>query len=93
MSANAIPSPGTRRPLRWPLIVGGLGVLTVTMALVAPLRADAAASTLGAAAAQSGRYFGTAISAGRLGDSQYTTIAGREFSMVTPENEMKMDAT
>ncbi|GAA3205392.1 endo-1,4-beta-xylanase [Nonomuraea helvata] len=68
-------------------------MLTVTMALVAPLRADAAASTLGAAAAQSGRYFGTAISAGRLGDSQYTTIAGREFSMVTPENEMKMDAT
>ncbi|MEU7750096.1 endo-1,4-beta-xylanase, partial [Nonomuraea sp. NPDC049158] len=79
--------------LRWPLIVGALGVLAMIMALVAPLRADAAASTLGAAAAQSGRYFGTAISAGRLGDSQYTTIAGREFTMVTAENEMKIDAT
>nr|AAB26283.1 beta-(1-4)endoxylanase 1, Xyl1 {N-terminal} [Streptomyces roseiscleroticus, NRRL B-11019, Peptide Partial, 30 aa] [Streptomyces roseiscleroticus] len=30
-----------------------------------------AESTLGAAAAQSGRYFGTAIAAGRLGDSTY----------------------
>ncbi|MET9251263.1 endo-1,4-beta-xylanase, partial [Nonomuraea sp. NPDC003709] len=79
--------------LRWSLIVGALGVLAVIMALMAPLRADAAASTLGAAAAQSGRYFGTAIAAGRLGDSQYTTIAGREFNMVTAENEMKIDAT
>ena len=52
-----------------------------------------AASTLGAAAAQSGRYFGTAIANGRLGDSTYTTIAAREFNMVTAENEMKMDAT
>src|SRR5512147_225476 len=53
----------------------------------------ASATTLGAAAAQSGRYFGTAIAAGRLGDSAYTTIAAREFNMVTPENEMKPDAT
>src|SRR5690349_1140286 len=55
--------------------------------------ANAAATTLGAAAAQSGRYFGTAIAAGKLGDSAYTTIAAREFNMVTPENEMKIDAT
>jgi endo-1,4-beta-xylanase len=53
----------------------------------------ATASALGAAAAASGRYFGTAISAGKLGDSAYTTIANREFTMVTAENEMKMDAT
>jgi len=52
-----------------------------------------AASTLGAAAAQSGRYFGTAIASGKLGDSAYTTIAAREFNMATPENEMKPDAT
>nr|WP_260710607.1 endo-1,4-beta-xylanase [Dactylosporangium aurantiacum] len=55
--------------------------------------ANAAASTLGAAAAQSGRYFGTAIAANRLGDSTYSTIAGREFNMITAENEMKPDAT
>lgn len=53
----------------------------------------AAATTLGAAAAQSGRYYGTAISNGKLGDSAYTTLAAREFNMVTPENEMKIDAT
>src|SRR6185312_1759310 len=55
--------------------------------------ADAPGTTLGAAAARSGRYFGTAINASKLGDPAYTTIAGREFDMVTPENEMKLDAT
>ncbi|MEV4269597.1 endo-1,4-beta-xylanase, partial [Micromonospora aurantiaca (nom. illeg.)] len=61
-------------------------------ALVVPSLAQAAASTLGAAAAQSGRYFGTAIAASRLGDSTYSTIAAREFNMITAENEMKPDA-
>ncbi len=63
----------------------------VQSVLVVP--ASAAATTLGAAAAQSGRYFGTAINSGKLSDSQYTTIAAREFNMATPENEMKPDAT
>ncbi len=53
----------------------------------------AAATTLGAAAAQSGRYFGAALAAGRLNDSTYTGIASREFNSVVAENEMKMDAT
>ncbi|MEV8100770.1 endo-1,4-beta-xylanase, partial [Kitasatospora sp. NPDC085879] len=39
-----------------------------------------------------GRYFGTAVAAGRLGDSTYSTILDREFNMITPENEMKWDA-
>ncbi|MFC4015215.1 endo-1,4-beta-xylanase [Nonomuraea purpurea] len=75
------------------LVAGALGVLAVFTALTAPAPAEAAASTLGAAAAQSGRYFGAAIAAGKLGVSAYTTIAGREFNMVTAENEMKIDAT
>ncbi|MFI6160323.1 MULTISPECIES: endo-1,4-beta-xylanase [Micromonospora] len=61
-------------------------------ALVVPSLAQAA-TTLGAAAAQSGRYFGTAIAGGRLNDSTYSTIAAREFNMITAENEMKPDAT
>ncbi|WTD65325.1 endo-1,4-beta-xylanase [Micromonospora sp. NBC_01638] len=62
------------------------------MALV--LTAPAAAgTTLGASAAEKGRYFGTAVAAGRLNDGAYTTILNREFNMVTPENEMKIDAT
>jgi endo-1,4-beta-xylanase len=75
------------------LVAGAVSVVVVATAMVTLPSADAAASTLGAAAAQSGRYFGTAIAAGKLGDSTYTTVAGREFSMVTAENEMKPDAT
>jgi endo-1,4-beta-xylanase len=55
--------------------------------------ARAAESTLGAAAAQSGRYFGTAVAAGKLGDNTYATILRREFNSITAENEMKWDAT
>ncbi|MEU3166315.1 endo-1,4-beta-xylanase [Streptosporangium sp. NPDC006930] len=104
MGTNAIPPPGTRRPLgglRRTLVAGALGTLVLgTFAAVtvpgsagASSSASAAATTLGAAAQQSGRYFGAAIAAGRLGDSQYTTIANREFDMITAENEMKINAT
>ncbi|MFJ9845301.1 non-reducing end alpha-L-arabinofuranosidase family hydrolase [Kitasatospora sp. NPDC101155] len=50
-------------------------------------------TSVGDAAAGSGRYFGTAVSSGRLWDSTYSTILDREFTMVTPENEMKWDTT
>ncbi|GIJ70593.1 beta-xylanase [Virgisporangium ochraceum] len=75
------------------LTAGVVGVLAAATAVVAMTSANAAESTLGAAAAQSGRYFGTAIAASRLSNSQYSTIAGREFNMITAENEMKPDAT
>ncbi|WP_203685259.1 endo-1,4-beta-xylanase, partial [Actinoplanes siamensis] len=75
------------------LAVAAVGVVAAATAVAVTSAANAAASTLGAAAAQSGRYFGTAIAAGRLGDATYTTIAGREFNMITAENEMKPDAT
>ncbi|MFF4585574.1 non-reducing end alpha-L-arabinofuranosidase family hydrolase [Streptomyces sp. NPDC001388] len=72
--------------------------LLAVATLVTPVAATAApdavrASTLGAQAAQSGRYFGTAVAAGKLGDGTYTTILDREFNSVTPENEMKWDTT
>ncbi|MET9973162.1 endo-1,4-beta-xylanase, partial [Streptomyces sp. NPDC006356] len=74
-----------------------LGLLA-TAALLTPGTAAGApdtdrAGTLGAQAAQSGRYFGTAVAAGRLGDGTYTGILNREFNSVTPENEMKWDTT
>ncbi|GAB7039193.1 endo-1,4-beta-xylanase [Catenuloplanes niger JCM 9533] len=52
-----------------------------------------AGTTLGASAAEKGRYYGAAIAAGKLGDSVYTGILNREFNSVTAENEMKWDAT
>ncbi|NEA22230.1 endo-1,4-beta-xylanase [Actinomadura bangladeshensis] len=90
MRTKAKPRPGVRKRA---FLAGALGVLCASAALAAPSPAVAAESTLGAAAAQSGRYFGTAIASGRLNDSAYTTIANREFNMVTAENEMKIDAT
>jgi len=62
-------------------------------ALVAGPAAAQTATTLGAAAARSGRYFGAAIAAHKLSDTTYTTIAAREFTSVTHENELKIDAT
>ncbi|WP_149260574.1 endo-1,4-beta-xylanase [Actinomadura sp. K4S16] len=90
MRTKAMPRSGIRKRA---ILAGAIGALTTAAALVAPSPAVAAESTLGAAAAQSGRYFGTAIASGRLNDSAYTTIASREFNMVTAENEMKIDAT
>jgi endo-1,4-beta-xylanase len=65
----------------------------VALSVVNVAPAQAAATTLHAAAKAKGRYFGTAINVGKLSDSQYTSIAKREFGMVTAENEMKIDAT
>ncbi|GJF33668.1 beta-xylanase [Kitasatospora sp. NE20-6] len=66
-------------------------VSSVTVVTASPAAHAAGANTLGAQAAQSGRYFGTAVAAGKLGDSTYSTILDREFDMITPENEMKWD--
>ncbi|MFI9643233.1 non-reducing end alpha-L-arabinofuranosidase family hydrolase [Micromonospora sp. NPDC051925] len=86
----------TRPPGRRLRTLSFSGIAAVAATLVVsllPNLAQAAESTLGAAAAQSGRYFGTAVAANRLNDGTYTTILNREFTMVTPENEMKIDAT
>ncbi|MDF9817111.1 non-reducing end alpha-L-arabinofuranosidase family hydrolase [Streptomyces sp. SPB162] len=70
----------------------GLSAAAVVAGVVTLLPSSAGAATLGTQAAPSGRYFGTAVAARRLGDSTYAAIADREFNMITPENEMKWDA-
>src|SRR3954451_12313210 len=70
---------------RW-LGVAAVAALAGANLVVASQSADASGSTLQTAAAEEGRYFGTAIAAGKLNDSTYTSLAAREFGMVTPEN-------
>ncbi|WP_340377422.1 non-reducing end alpha-L-arabinofuranosidase family hydrolase [Streptomyces sp. SS7] len=72
-------------------VMMGLSAATVVAGALTLLPDSAGAAALGTQAAPSGRYFGTAVAAGRLGDSTYTAIADREFNMITPENEMKWD--
>ncbi|KQY23486.1 1,4-beta-xylanase [Cellulomonas sp. Root485] len=83
----------TPRRGRRALVAASLSLAVAVTGLAVAMPAQAAASTLGAAAAQSGRYYGTAISAGKLSDSTYSSVANREFNMITAENEMKWDAT
>jgi hypothetical protein len=68
------------------------GLAMAATVLVVANTADAA-TTLGASAAATGRYFGTAVANYKLSDSVYSGILDREFNMITPENEMKWDAT
>ncbi|TQK95219.1 endo-1,4-beta-xylanase [Streptomyces puniciscabiei] len=70
------------------LAAAGAAVPLVAQAAHTP---NARTPSLAGAAAGSGRYFGTAVSSGRLGDSTYSTLLDREFNMITPENEMKWD--
>nr|WP_230686982.1 endo-1,4-beta-xylanase [Catellatospora vulcania] len=68
-------------------------VAATALTSIALANSASAGTTLGASAAERGRYFGAAIAAGRLGDSTYVNILNREFNSVTAENEMKWDAT
>ncbi|GAB3980813.1 endo-1,4-beta-xylanase [Plantactinospora veratri] len=67
-------------PMAVLLLVGG----AVTVQSINP--AAAAETTLRAAAAKAGLFFGVAASPNRL-----TSIVGQEFSQLTPENDMKPD--
>ncbi|MEU2181083.1 non-reducing end alpha-L-arabinofuranosidase family hydrolase [Streptomyces thermolilacinus] len=81
-----------RLPRRRRTLTIGLSATALVAGVVTFLPSSAGAAGLGTQAAPSGRYFGTAVASGRLGDPAYTAIADREFNMITPENEMKWDA-
>ncbi|WP_371525066.1 endo-1,4-beta-xylanase [Streptomyces sp. NBC_01283] len=79
------------RRIRTAITTGATGALAAAAVLAFSPNAHAADS-LGAAAAQSGRYFGAAV-APHLGETDYESTLSREFSSVVAENAMKWDAT
>jgi len=83
--------PVAGRPRR-PLTLLLAGLLAAGMTLVSPGAAEAG-TTLGAAAAEKGRYFGAAVGTYKFSDGTYMSVLNREFNSLVAENEMKWDAT
>lgn len=90
--ADHTPMPPPRRSRARKALVIGMASLLAAAGVTALAGTAQAASTLGAAAAEKGRYFGTAVAASHLGEAAYASTLDTEFNSVTPENEMKWDA-
>ncbi|MFY1614862.1 endo-1,4-beta-xylanase [Micromonospora sp. WMMD736] len=92
---DKIPDERARRPrFRGRRVLVPLAAtLAAVAATVAVTSTANAGTTLGASAAEKGRYYGAAVPAFKLSDSQFAGIVNREFNQLTPENEMKWDAT
>jgi endo-1,4-beta-xylanase len=80
-------------PTRKGFLIVTLTLLLMTLTLGTMFTRVSAATTLGASAALSGRFFGTSVQSGLLSNSQYNSTLSAQFSSVTPENEMKWDTT
>ncbi|MFD7164261.1 non-reducing end alpha-L-arabinofuranosidase family hydrolase [Streptomyces violascens] len=85
--------PATRRVLAAAVVLAAAGAAVPLVAQAAHTSKARTPTVAADAASGSGRYFGTAVAAGKIGDSTYSTILDREFNMITPENEMKWDTT
>ena len=82
-----------RRTFARALAVTAAAALAVPVAAALTAQPAAAATSLRGLAEAQNRYFGTALTDGDLGNSAETNIAGPQFDMVTPGNEMKWDTT
>ncbi len=82
-----------RRPVRAAVVAVATAGLAATGVVALSGTASAQADTLGAAAAESGRYYGTAVVPNFLGEADYASTLNREFNSLVAENAMKWDAT
>jgi len=73
--------------------VTALMVLLMTLMASMFFSEASAASTLKMAAGAKGRIFGAAVANSHLSEAQYVSTLDTQFSGLTPENEMKWDAT
>ncbi|MFY1697434.1 endo-1,4-beta-xylanase [Solwaraspora sp. WMMA2101] len=72
------------------LIVAASATMVMAAGMAAIVSTPAnAATTLGAAAAESGRYFGAATNSFMLNRQPHATVLNREFNSIVAENEMK----
>jgi endo-1,4-beta-xylanase len=81
---------------RWLRPRQSTGVLAVVAATVLTLVAAPlahAASPLRSLAEAKGKYIGTELTGNMVNNSTITSLAGAQFDMVTPGNEMKWDTT
>ncbi|WP_026930787.1 endo-1,4-beta-xylanase [Glycomyces tenuis] len=83
---------GARGRVRAAFATAAAAGLAVAAALTFTNNAQAA-DTLGASAAESGRYFGAAVVPNHLGESGYVDTLNAEFNSIVAENVMKWDAT
>jgi endo-1,4-beta-xylanase len=88
---DMISPPRRPRARAMPLVLLA-GLLAAGMSLVFPGIAGAG-TTLGASAAEKGRYFGAAVGTYKFSDGTYMSVLNREFNSLVAENEMKWDAT
>jgi endo-1,4-beta-xylanase len=80
------------RARRWTSLIGLAGTLALIAgtSLVAATPATAATALKSLAEAK-GRYFGTELTQNLLSNNTVTNLAGAQFDMVTPGNEMKWE--
>ncbi len=75
------------------VLAAAVAVTTATVLAVLSAAPAHAATTLRSLAEAKGKYFGTALTDGDLNVSGEMAVAGAQFDMVTPGNEMKWDTT
>jgi endo-1,4-beta-xylanase len=84
-----------RQSLSHRLLATGAAVATLAVSgsLATVGTAAAAGSPLRTLAEAKGKYIGTEVTGNMVNNSTITTLAGQQFDMVTPGNEMKWDTT